>query len=230
MDPIALFRSNWQTYQKIVEHNYMFHDELFSACHQLIKGIHKPLTILDLGCGDASLTKQLLTNIKVERYIACDLSENALELAKENLEFLGNLAKFNCIDMLEQLRLTPDQSIDLVFSSYAVHHLSDTDKAILFTECKRILKPSGYVVLIDVMRNNLQERAIYLKEYLGAVQSEWKAIDPAEFDRIAEHVIANDFPLSPSEYEGLAFQAGLKNISRLDAHGFHQAWAYQHLG
>lgn len=48
-DPIALFRANWETYQKLLQHNYMFHHELVNASQQLIQSINRPLTLVDLG-------------------------------------------------------------------------------------------------------------------------------------------------------------------------------------
>jgi ubiquinone/menaquinone biosynthesis C-methylase UbiE len=228
-DPIALFRSSWTTYQKIVKHNYMFHEELFQASQELIKTIRKPLSILDLGCGDAALSKTLLAHSEIKQYIACDLSENALDLAKHNLASWGTVCKFYCIDMLEQLRRMPDQSLDLIFSSYAIHHLNDDDKSILFSECQRTLNSKGYFVCIDVMRNEMQERDIYINQYLQAVNLQWPAMSEEERQRISDHVRANDFPLCPTQYAALAHHAGLRHLHCLDAHGFHQAWAYQKL-
>ncbi len=228
-DPITLFRSNWATYQKLLEHNYMFHHELVRASQQLIQSIDRPLSLVDLGCGDASLSQILFKNNQISHYIACDLSQPALQLAKANLAPWSSQLELNCLDMLEQLGQIPDHSLDLVFSSYAIHHLTDQSKLVLFKECFRVLKHSGSFVLIDVMRNDGQNRNDYLNNYLSMVEKDWVAINPIERARITEHVRANDFPLSPSEYQSLARQAGFHKESLLDAHSFHQAWAYQRL-
>ena len=228
-DPIALFRANWETYQKLLEHNYMFHHELVQASQQLIESINRPLSLVDLGCGDASLSQILFRNNQISSYIACDLSPPALALAKDNLASWSSRLELNCLDMLEQLGQIPDRSLDLVFSSYAIHHLTDQSKLALFKECARVLNHSGYFVLIDVMRRDGQSRDHYLDDYLCMVKNDWAAIHPIECARITEHVRANDFPLSPSEYQSLAHQAGFHKEALLDAHGFHQAWAYQRL-
>lgn len=228
-DPITLFRSNWATYQKLLEHNYMFHHELVHASQQLIQSIDQPLALVDLGCGDASLSQILFKNNQISRYIACDLSQPALQLAKANLAPWSSQLELNCLDMLEQLGQIPDRSLDLVFSSYAIHHLTDQSKLALFKECFRALNHSGSFVLIDVMRNDGQSRDNYLDNYLCMVEKDWVAINSIERTRITEHVRGNDFPLSPSEYQSLARQAGFHKEALLDAHGFHQAWAYQRL-
>jgi ubiquinone/menaquinone biosynthesis C-methylase UbiE len=228
-DPITLFRSNWATYQKLLEHNYMFHHELVRASQQLIQSIDRPLSLVDLGCGDASLSQTLFKNNQISHYIACDLSQPALQLAKVNLAPWSSQLELNCLDMLEQLGQIPDHSLDLVFSSYAIHHLTDQSKLALFKECFRVLKHSGSFVLIDVMRNDGQNRNDYLNNYLSMVEKDWVAINPIERARITEHVRANDFPLSPSEYQSLAHEAGFHKEALLDAHGFHQARAYQRL-
>ncbi len=228
-DPITLFRSNWATYQKLLEHNYMFHHELVHASQQLIQSIDQPLSLVDLGCGDASLSQILFKNNQISRYIACDLSQPALQLAKENLAPWSSQLELNCLDMLEQLGQIPNRSLDLVFSSYAIHHLTDQSKLALFKECFRVLKHSGSFVLIDVMRNDGQSRNDYLDQYLCMVEKDWVAINSIECARITEHVRANDFPLSPSEYQSFAHEAGFHKEVLLDAHGFHQARAYQRL-
>jgi ubiquinone/menaquinone biosynthesis C-methylase UbiE len=228
-DPITLFRTNWATYQKLLEHNYMFHHELVHASQQLIQSIDRPLSLVDLGCGDASLSQILFKNNQISRYIACDLSQPALQLAKANLAPWSSQLELNCLDMLEQLGKIPNSSVDLVFSSYAIHHLTDQSKLALFKECFRVLKHAGSFVLIDVMRNDGQSRDNYLDDYLSMVEKNWVAINPIERTRITEHVRANDYPLSPSEYQSFARQAGFHQEALLDAHGFHQAWAYQRL-
>ncbi len=228
-DPIALFRSNWETYQKLLEHNYMFHHELVQASQQLIQSIERPLSLVDLGCGDASLSPILFKNNQISRYIACDLSQPALQLAKANLAVWSSQLELNCLDMLAQLGQIPDSSLDLVFSSYAIHHLTDQSKLALFKECVRVLNHSGCFVLIDVMRNDGQTRDNYLEEYLCMVENDWAAINSIERARIAEHVRGNDFPLGPSDYQALARKAGFHEVRLLEAHGFHQAWAYQRL-
>ncbi len=228
-DPITLFRSNWATYQKLLQHNYMFHHELVRASQGLIQSMDRPLSLVDLGCGDASLSQALFKNNQISRYIACDLSQPALQIAKANLAPWSSQLELNCLDMLEQLGQIPDRSLDLVFSSYAIHHLTDQSKLALFKECFRVLKQSGSFMLIDVMRNDGQSRDDYLDQYLCMVKNDWVAINSIECNRITEHVRANDFPLSPSEYQSLARQAGFDQEDLLDAHGFHQAWAYQRL-
>jgi ubiquinone/menaquinone biosynthesis C-methylase UbiE len=207
----------------------MFHHELVHASQQLIQSIDRPLSLVDLGCGDASLSQILFKNNQISRYIACDLSQPALQLAKANLAPWSSQLELNCLDMLEQLGKIPNSSVDLVFSSYAIHHLTDQSKLALFKECFRVLKHAGSFVLIDVMRNDGQSRDNYLDDYLSMVEKNWVAINPIERTRITEHVRANDYPLSPSEYQSFARQAGFHQEALLDAHGFHQAWAYQRL-
>lgn len=51
---------------------------------------------------------------------------------------------------IEELALPPD-SIDLVVSSYALHHLRDADKARLISSAAKWLRPGGRVVIADMM-------------------------------------------------------------------------------
>lgn len=229
IDPIELFRSNWATYQKIVEQNYMCHRELFSACKPILQALDSPLQILDLGSGDASLVKNLLSDCPIQLYSGCDLSENALELAKINLSNLNATIELNCIDMLSQLNRLESGSFDVIFSSFAIHHLFEEDKSLLFKECHRVLKSPGYFILIDVMRNEDEERQIYIDKYLDAVDKHWAVLTKAEFQQISDHVRGNDFPDTANGYEQLAVQSGFASQQQLATFTWHQAWAYQKL-
>jgi ubiquinone/menaquinone biosynthesis C-methylase UbiE len=226
-DPIALFRSSWSTYQKIVEHNYMFHQELFSACKPILRSLHKPIQILELGSGDASLIKSLLCDFQIKLYSGCDLSENALQLAKINLSNLDSTVELNCIDMLSQLKRLESNSFDVIFSSFAIHHLSDDDKNLLFGECYRVLKIPGFFILIDVIRNEDEGRQIYIEKYLNAVDTHWSALTKAEFEQISDHVRANDFPNTAKGYHQFAVHSGFASSQQLAAFTWHQAWAYK---
>lgn len=225
-DPSRLFRENWATYQKVIRGNYMFHRELTAAVIDQFDAMPaSPLAILDLGCGDASQLAEILKTRQVAEYLGCDLSPFALELARHNLSSLGDRALVQCGDMLSLLRQTQPSRFDVVFSSFAVHHLSHDDKCVFFSECRRVLAATGCVILVDVMREEGETRQEYLDRYF-AVAFPSSSLTEQDRSRIVEHARAFDFPETAATFQSMASASGLAEAKRLQKCSWHQAWCY----
>ena len=103
----------------------------------------KDITLLDLGCGNGALLKELSGRIKSG--IGMDLSEGILEKAKKMNADSENIS-FVKIDG-PQLKIE-NQSVDVVISLLSFRYL-DWDP--LMEEIKRVLKPGGKVLIIDMV-------------------------------------------------------------------------------
>ena len=66
----------------------------------------------------------------------------------------------------------PPQSVDLIVSSYAFHHLTPEEKEESVLEMKRVLKPGGRIVIADMMFRNAAERERIEREYRKAGKDE----------------------------------------------------------
>jgi cyclopropane fatty-acyl-phospholipid synthase-like methyltransferase len=62
-----------------------------------------------------------------------------------------------------------------VFSSFALHHLTLEEKRRFFSLTHRALKDNGVLLLVDVMRAEHEDRASYLRSYLGHLADHWLA-------------------------------------------------------
>ena len=63
------FNQQWSIYQKILSNNYMSHRECYALLHRFLVGyFHKPYSLLDLGCGDASFTVRSLLDTPIVAY------------------------------------------------------------------------------------------------------------------------------------------------------------------
>ncbi|MFO0892470.1 MAG: hypothetical protein U0790_25425 [Isosphaeraceae bacterium] len=49
------FFEAWSLYDQLLDHNYMYHDELFAGVHSILaeRFGDRPIAVLDLGCGSA---------------------------------------------------------------------------------------------------------------------------------------------------------------------------------
>ena len=130
-NPAGFFQDGWPVYRKIVDNNYMFHREIYGDITSFIgqRFQQRPISVLEMGCGDASQTAEALRNCRVSSYQGCDLSEVALGLAGQNLLPLSCPVNLVCTHMLEGLSQV-DEPFDVVFSSFALHHLGQYEKAV----------------------------------------------------------------------------------------------------
>lgn len=104
--------------------------------------------VVDLGCGNGQIGLPLAKS--GANVLAVDVSPTMIrsllaQAQRQNLLTLHGLAT-----PIEDLALPPD-SIDLIVSSYALHHLRDADKARLISSAAGWLRPGGRIVIADMM-------------------------------------------------------------------------------
>lgn len=226
-DPIQIFRKAWGTYQKVISNNLMFHQEISYAIKQLFETSPGPLRLLDLGCGDASHIARILKPGQLAEYCGCDLFPYALDDARTSLQPFGIPATLLCQDMIDVMQTSPANHFDIVYSSYALHHLPVSEKQAFFMECSRILRRNGCVIIVDVMREEGEARPDYLDGYNGTVSTQWTALTPDEREQVQEHIRNCDFPETPSDLKALARNAGLTSSRRLEKQTWHEAWCFR---
>jgi len=226
-DETTLFRQSWTLYDAISEMNYMFHLEIYERVAALLKDRHErgPWSVLDLGCGNARFLAPCLKAAPPERYDGIDLSAVALEEARDYLKGLSEISLHHA-DMLEAVEARQD-SFDVIFTGYAVHHLSTADKQRLFHACARLLKPGGLFLMVDVVREEGQSRETYLEGYLGTMRTQWTAVQPAHLDEACTHVAAFDFPETLSTLTQMAEAAGFKQTRMLQRHAQHHVLVFE---
>ncbi|WP_416261744.1 class I SAM-dependent methyltransferase [Gibbsiella quercinecans] len=114
--------------------------------------------VLDLGCGagHASFTAAA----SAAQVVAYDLSAQMLEVVRQAAaeKGLGNIVQQQGV--AESLPFD-DASFDIVISRYSAHHWHDVGQAL--REVKRVLKPGGKVVLMDVVSPGHPLLDVYLQ-------------------------------------------------------------------
>ena len=164
--------------------------------------------VLDLGCGNGRLT-DLLTDIDID-YTGVDSSVNLIDLALKTYPEKS----FSVADVLD-LPFAED-SFDKVFSIAVLHHIpSDELRLKFFSECQRVLKPGGLLILtvwnLKQKRFRKYNRKFFVRKICG--------LSPLDFNDIffpwknqQGKILAQRYlhKFSIAELNGLAKESGLE--------------------
>ncbi|MBE9525198.1 MAG: class I SAM-dependent methyltransferase [Chloroflexi bacterium] len=102
----------------------------------------KGMSILDVGCGTGSYL-EFYKRFQCELF-GIDPSPAMLDIAKERLGESANLFHGSADDMPY-----PDDCFDLIVSMLVMHEIDHELRLAVIDEIKRVLKPSGKILLID---------------------------------------------------------------------------------
>ncbi len=209
------FEEIWATYQIVLQENYMFHKELYTNLSTLVKQHfqHRPISVLDLACGDAIFMKPILAGNTITNYYGIDLAEPVLDLAKQNLKSLTIPKTFLCHDFSDCFgSLT--QSYDLIFIGFSLHHLpSVKEKKVFLKNCLRKLNPHGLLVVIDIVTRKNEAISSWFSRYAVYINEQQCALNIEQRNQVMHHVQNHDFPASIECYEQLGQEAGFKVFS-----------------
>lgn len=111
-----------------------------------------PLLALDLGVGTAYGSATFLDRFPRAQLIAVDGARAMLDLARARLGDRAGRVTFHVCDFrtLDVLGLPP-QAFDLVFSSFALHHLDASAKRVLYSQVHELLRPGGWLINADLI-------------------------------------------------------------------------------
>ncbi len=105
-----------------------------------------PRSILDLGVGSGLTAQRVLEALPEAELLGIDASSEMLSAAEAHLDQKRTELRMGRLE--EPL---PDGPFDLVMSTLAVHHLSGSGKADLFTRIATVLDSGGRFVLGDLV-------------------------------------------------------------------------------
>jgi len=219
------FFDEWSIYDEILARNYMHHDDIFHDVRQFLADRfgEAPFTILDLGCGSARHLAHALQGRTVQRYVGYDISTVALSHAARNLAALNCRIDLLHGDLLDGVK-ADGEKFDVIFTSFALHHLSTPQKDDFLTAASRRLERNGALILIDTMRDDDEDRASYLGRYCAWLGSRCATLSSEARELLIAHIRANDFPESARDLEQMATLAGFDSPIQLNRFRWHRAW------
>lgn len=189
-----IFSDNWNIFQKIIQNDYMHHSEFAAETAAVLNDFQgKWLHMLDIGCGDAAALLTVMRNVNVASYTGYDLSSAMLELAKAHLDAQHIPSVLRQGDMM-QLIQSEDKQFDVIYSSFAIHHLPDKEKRKLLQACLARLVPGGKMIYIDIFRSQQMGNEQYIHDYFSLMRNDWSALSENEKQLVMDHVGQYDFP------------------------------------
>ncbi len=111
---------------------------------------------------------------------------------------------------------------DVIYTSFALHHLSTERKAEFFKLAAQKLNPGGLLLLVDVTREEDQSLESYYSDYCSWLRTNMNALDSFEQDQICDHLVNNDFPEPCSLLRTQAEAAGLHALAGAAPHKWHR--------
>ena len=119
--------------------------------------------VLDIGTGTGNLAVKFLE--RGCEVIGLDPSAKLLKIAERKVEeWKGRFQIRLCEDPFLQIPF-PEQTFNVVASTFSIHHISDDAKRLSIREMKRVLKLNGQVIIGDVMFKDAGDKLRALTEY-----------------------------------------------------------------
>jgi tRNA (cmo5U34)-methyltransferase len=180
------------------------------------------LRVIDLGIGTGYFTERFLNHFRNSRVLGIDGAQAMIDLAKARLTSLASRVEFVIGDFRKLQELAPDAgTVDVVFSAYALHHLSRPDKEMVLRQVAELLAPGGWFVNADLIVADSPELESRLQQIriAGIVERAGGADNRFVNSALTRQFLADlelkeaDQPLTLAEDLEVLRSSGLKNVS-----------------
>jgi SAM-dependent methyltransferase len=228
-EAIKAFFNEWSVYDLMVKNDYMAHAGIHQALRRDLAARRQPISVIDLGCGDASRIAGTLKGLPVRQYVGVDLSAVALDVAGRNIGTIAANALFFEMDLVSFLDSAECETADVIVAGFAAHHLDLADKQRFLQLCSARLESDGALYYYDVFRRPGETREQYLLAYLTNLDDTWRELSPEARERTKDHVLRCDRPETYSTIAALAAEAGFSTADEplfQDGIGFHRLYRF----
>jgi ubiquinone/menaquinone biosynthesis C-methylase UbiE len=179
------------------------------------------LKVLDLGVGTGAFTLRFLERYSNSTVLAIDGSSSMLELAKARLGEYAHRVECQVSEFraIPATILEPD-AFDVVISSYALHHLSASEKHSLLRAVVPAIRPGGWILNADIVvadspeiEQRIQELRVEAVTQRAPVDDE-RFCNPAATKRYLEEMeeLEQDQPQTLADDIRVLRESGIENI------------------
>ena len=197
------FENQWSTYRTIVQHDFMHHRALVGAVEQVLKHYfdgapagHRP-HFVDLGCGDADPLAAVLRELPLGSLLGLDQASSVLPLAAKALGEVPYPCDWIQAELLEWATGATPQThpVDILYSSFAIHHLDGESQEAFLAGARRRISPSGIFLWADIFREPGESVDAFRLRYTQRMTDHWGgALQPQQLAHACFHVSHYDLP------------------------------------
>ena len=151
MDKYQETFQTWNKVAKAYQDKFMDLDLYQDTYDNFLEYIDKDYpSVLEIGCGPGNITKYLLSKRADLNLTGIDISENMIQLAKQN----NPSAEFAMMDCRNIRSL--EQQYDAIICGFCIPYISEKDLQNLISDCKDLLNESGvlYLSFVEGAYNN----------------------------------------------------------------------------
>ncbi len=178
-----------------------------------------PLAAADLGVGTGFFADRFLKRFVSSQVVAIDGAESMIKLARTRIGPRLDRVTFVVGDFRHLRSLVGHMGpFDVVFSSYALHHLNKAEKADVIRQAVELLKPNGWFLNADlIVASDITVEERIQKLRLEGIVRRNRGRDPRWFDERVTRATLDDLeknevdqPISLADDLEVARRAGLE--------------------
>ncbi|MFW6019647.1 MAG: class I SAM-dependent methyltransferase [Bacteroidales bacterium] len=186
-------------------------ENLINYCVNFFPGL-KDKSVLDLGCGNGTVSFYLAENFDAGRIVGVDINSNNVEIARAE-KIKNGMSKVEFFeDDAQNLSQITDNSFDYILNIESAFHYPDKYK--FLNELHRVLKPGGHFIIADIVHT--RKNASWFNSWKKKMNfNHWSLDDYVEaVDQKSLHLITKN-DVSPEVINGFKKYRSYLNDSRL---------------
>lgn len=157
----GLFDAGASHYDAIVDWGFLRTGSSYRRWTLRRHGLKPGQRLLDLACGTGLVAAEAAKILGGAQDIVClDPSEGMLAVAKAKLPATFVVGRAEAIPF-------PDDSFDFLTMGYALRHVTSLEET--FRECRRVLKPGGKLLILEVTKPANRVGAFFFWLYFGKI-------------------------------------------------------------
>ncbi len=159
---------HWRGIDKQIGNLFNFNAFLYERYQQVLNKFPystKRIRVIDIGCGDGALSAEVYKSMRGE-LVGVDPSADAIHITKRKFSenYAYNLNKYKFIIATGYKIPYADCTFDYAILADVIEHVGEPER--LLNEIKRILKPSGKLILSSVVKlSAITQDKLHFREY-----------------------------------------------------------------